>query len=56
MGVAALAASASTELVDKWCEGVSIRFFVGGAEGDAFGTIIYNGARRAEQDLGADID
>ena len=32
---------------DKWCSDVHIRFFVGGAEGDAFGTIVYNGAMQA---------
>ena len=30
-------------LRDKWCSKVHIRFFVGGAEGDAFGTIVYGG-------------
>ena len=30
----------------------SIRFFVGGAEGDAFGTIVYNGAKQAAADTG----
>ena len=34
-------------LRDKWCKDVHIRFFVGGAEGDAFGTIVYNGAKQA---------
>src|SRR5208337_3225499 len=33
-----------------------LRFFVGGAEGDAFGTIVYNGARQAAHDLGAQVD
>ena len=32
------------------------RFFVGGAEGDAFGTIVYNGARQAAADTGAQVD
>ncbi len=40
----------------KWCEKVHIRFFVGGAEGDAFGTIVYNGAKQAASDLGAQVD
>ena len=43
-------------LRDKWCKDVHIRFFVGGAEGDAFGTIVYNGAKQAEKDLGATVD
>jgi simple sugar transport system substrate-binding protein len=41
---------------DKWCKGVHLRFFVGGSEGDAFGTIVYNGAKQAEHDLGPTID
>jgi simple sugar transport system substrate-binding protein len=43
-------------LRDKWCSDVHIRFFVGGAEGDAFGTIVYNGARQAAADTGAQVD
>jgi simple sugar transport system substrate-binding protein len=48
-------ASAET-LRENWCSDVNIRFFVGGAEGDAFASIVYNGARQAEADLGAHID
>jgi simple sugar transport system substrate-binding protein len=55
LGLAALAAPARAEQ-DKWCGKVHIRFFVGGAEGDAFGTIVYNGAKQAEHDLGAQVD
>ena len=40
----------------KWCKNTHIRFFVGGAEGDAFGTIVYNGAKQAEADLGPKVD
>jgi simple sugar transport system substrate-binding protein len=40
----------------KWCKDVHIRFFIGGAEGDAFGTIVYNGAKQAEVDLGPKVD
>jgi simple sugar transport system substrate-binding protein len=40
----------------KWCKDVHIRFFVGGAEGDAFGTIVFNGAKQAEVDLGPKVD
>jgi simple sugar transport system substrate-binding protein len=43
-------------LRDKWCAKAHIRFFVGGAEGDAFGTIVYNGARQAAADTGAQVD
>jgi simple sugar transport system substrate-binding protein len=35
---------------------VKLRFFTGGAEGDAFASIVYNGAKQAQVDLGADID
>ena len=60
LAVAALA-TASTgagaqTLRDKWCSKVHLRFFVGGAEGDAFGTIVYNGARQAAKDTGAQVD
>lgn len=51
----ALAAPARAEQA-KWCGKVHIRFFVGGAEGDAFGTIVYNGAKQAAADLGAQVD
>jgi simple sugar transport system substrate-binding protein len=50
------AAPASAEARDKWCKGVHLRFFAGGAEGDAFGTVVYNGARQAERDLGPTVD
>jgi simple sugar transport system substrate-binding protein len=43
-------------LRDKWCKDVHIRFFVGGAEGDAFGSIVYNGAKQAAADTGAQVD
>lgn len=43
-------------LRDNWCDGVKIRFFAGGAEGDAFASIVYNGAVQAAADTGADVD
>ncbi|TPM54101.1 sugar ABC transporter substrate-binding protein [Mesorhizobium sp. B2-2-4] len=56
----ALAAAISTlpaqALDAQWCKDVHIRFFVGGAEGDAFGTIVYNGAKQAAADLGPKVD
>jgi simple sugar transport system substrate-binding protein len=52
LGSAAQAAA----LRDKWCAKTHIRFFVGGAEGDAFGTIVYNGAKQAAADTGAQVD
>jgi len=39
-----------------WCEGVTIRFFAGGTEGDAFAGIVYRGALAAERDLGANVE
>ena len=60
LAAAALAATANTAsadaLRDKWCSKVHLRFFVGGAEGDAFGTIVYNGAVQAAKDTGAQVD
>ena len=49
-------ASQAAALRDKWCSKVHLRFFVGGAEGDAFGTIVYNGAKQAAADTGAQVD
>ena len=43
-------------LRDKWCSNVHLRFFAGGAEGDAFASIVYNGAVQAAKDLGANVD
>ncbi len=54
--VGAAQAAAGQALRDKWCSKAHIRFFVGGAEGDAFGTIVYNGARQAAADIGAHVD
>ncbi|MEO1443355.1 MAG: substrate-binding domain-containing protein, partial [Chloroflexota bacterium] len=41
---------------EKWCEGVNIRFFAGGTEGDAFAGIVFRGAQAAERDLGANVE
>ena len=43
-------------LRDNWCKDVKIRFFVGGAEGDGFASIVYNGAKQAQLDTGAQVD
>jgi simple sugar transport system substrate-binding protein len=40
----------------RWCDGVRIRFFVGGAEGDPFGAVVHNGARQAALDTGASVE
>lgn len=54
--VTAAGAAQAQALRDNWCSDVNIRFFVGGAEGDAFGTIVYNGAVQAAADTGANVD
>ena len=54
--LATTGAAQAQALRDNWCSDVKIRFFVGGAEGDAFGTIVYNGAKQAEHDTGAQLE
>lgn len=41
---------------EQLCTGVKIIFFPGGGEGGPFATVVYNGARAAERDLGADVE
>lgn len=48
--------AAAQSMPGKWCQGVRIRFFAGGAEGDVFGSIIQHGAAAAAADLGATVD
>lgn len=55
LGMSAVEASAEA-LRDNWCKDVKIRFFVGGAEGDGFGVIVYNGAVQAAHDTGAQVE
>src|SRR5205085_8745450 len=59
-GALVLAGAATTAqadaLRDKWCKDVHLRFFAGGAEGDAFASIVYNGAVQAAKDTGAQVD
>jgi len=56
-GIMAAQSMASAEaLRDNWCSGVKIRFFAGGAEGDSFASIVYNGAVQAARDTGAQVD
>jgi simple sugar transport system substrate-binding protein len=40
----------------SWGSGVHIRFFAGGTAGDAFASIVFNGAKQAETDLGPTVD
>lgn len=48
--------AAAEALRDDWCKDVHLRFFAGGAEGDAFASIVYNGAVQAAKDTGAQVD
>jgi len=41
---------------EKWCSGVNIVFFPGGAPGSTFATVVYNGAVAAAADLGANVE
>lgn len=59
-GAAVLLAAASTgamatDPTPKWCEGVNIAAFPGGPQGGPFGTVVYNGYRQAETDLGPKV-
>ncbi len=42
--------------LEKIGEGVTIRFFCGGPPGCPFASIVYNGAKQAEYDLGCKVD
>jgi simple sugar transport system substrate-binding protein len=50
------ASGAAQSPSDKWCSGVTIRFFAGGDEGDSFASIVLRGAKAAEADLGPKVD
>lgn len=41
---------------EQLCSGLNLIFFPGGSEGGPFATVVYNGARAAERDLGADVE
>ena len=57
VAISAISNAAMAEtLRDKWCSKVHLRFFAGGAEGDAFASIVYNGAVQAAKDTGAQVD
>ena len=51
-----LSPAAAQETGPQWCAGKTIRFFVGGAEGDAFASIVLRGAQAAEADLGPTVE
>jgi simple sugar transport system substrate-binding protein len=39
-----------------WGAGLRLRFFAGGNAGDAFASIVFNGAQQAQSDLGVTVD
>jgi simple sugar transport system substrate-binding protein len=39
-----------------WGSGVRLRFFAGGNAGDAFASIVFNGAQQAQADIGVNVD
>jgi simple sugar transport system substrate-binding protein len=47
---------ASSAAAEKVFSDVSIIFFPGGSEGDSFATVVYNGAARAQAELGCKVD
>jgi simple sugar transport system substrate-binding protein len=49
-------AEPTAEATNKWCSGVTIRYFVGGDPGDAFASIVHKGALAAEADLGPTVE
>jgi len=53
---AAPAEEAAPAAAGKLCEGVKIVFFPGGPPGGPFATVVYNGAKAAEADLGASVE
>jgi simple sugar transport system substrate-binding protein len=48
-------AAPSSSLAGKWCGGKKIVFFPGGPAGGVFAVNVYNGAKQAASDLGANV-
>lgn len=46
----------SAETAGKHFEGINIVFFPGGSEGGPFASVVYRGAKAAEEDLGCRVD
>lgn len=46
----------TTKETEKWCKGVKIIFFPGGNEECSFASVVYNGAKAAEKDLGPSVE
>jgi simple sugar transport system substrate-binding protein len=58
LGAGALSTSIVRQAIaqdDKTCSGVNIVFFPGGSPGGPFETVVYNGALRAAEELGANV-
>jgi len=51
-----LSLAGPAKAVDMSCTGLHFVFFPGGAEGDAFASIVYNGAKLAAQQTGCQVD
>jgi simple sugar transport system substrate-binding protein len=49
------AAPSAAQVTGKWCGGTKIVFFPGGPVGGAFAVNVYNGAKQAAADLGANV-
>lgn len=57
VAISAATTSATAEtLRTDWCSGVDVHYFSGGDEGGAFASILYNGAKQAEADTGANVN
>ncbi len=54
--LAPLSTAVNAQDEEGWCSGVDIVFFPGGPAGGPFAQVVNNGALRAEQDLGANVD
>ena len=55
LGLATAGAALAADPVEKWCSDVNIAAFPGGPQGGPFGTVVFNGYRQAELDLGANV-
>jgi len=56
IGALAVLMSKSSTNDDKRFKGIKIIFFTGGREGDSFSSVVYNGAKAAQEDLGCDVE
>ena len=50
------AATETTDAGNKPFKDVKVVFFCGGGEGDVFASVVYNGAKQAEADLGCSVE